>query len=78
VFTQERKIPVKEIPVPVTSGDTDSILPKIQMVKYHLTLSVSHIESIASYISSLPKPLSRSAISSLDNLISTGEALFDS
>jgi len=75
-FTQEQKIKLPETTPP--KGDADSILMKIQLVKFHLNQNMVYLDSIVEYIVSAPKPFPKALSSSIDSLISTAEALFDS
>jgi len=74
-FTQEHGISITDLPLP--AGDADSILVKIQLVKYHLKQNLAYIEAIVDHVASAPKPLPKSLSSSIDSLIGTAEALFD-
>jgi len=73
-FIQDQKITIEDTPLP--TGDADSILTKIQLVKYHLSQSVAYIEGIVNYVGPLPKPVPADLLSSLDTLVATAEALF--
>ena len=75
LFVQDQALVIEALPQPAESEE-DSIVHKIELIKYHLCQTMAYIDAIATFIARAEKPLTKELNDMLDSLVTT--AFFDS